>query len=48
MTTLPQGDLPQDHGILRAAVKHNEAKVGVYASVVRGGTVSRGDAVHLD
>jgi len=48
MTTLPQGDLPQDYGILRAAAKHNEANVGVYASVVRGGTVSRGDAVHLD
>src|SRR5207249_9882069 len=25
MTTLPQGDLPQDHGILRAAAQHNNA-----------------------
>ena len=47
MTTLPQGDLPQDYGILKAAAKHNGANVGVYASVVRGGTVRRGDSVHL-
>ena len=45
MTTLPQGDLPKDPGILRAAAQHNAANVGVYASVVRGGTLRRGDAV---
>jgi uncharacterized protein len=45
MTTLPQADLPKDPGILRVAAKHNEANVGVYASVVRGGTVRRGDPV---
>lgn len=43
MTTLPQGDLPQDYGILRTAAQHNQANVGVYASVVRGGMVRRGD-----
>lgn len=48
MTTLPQYDLPKDPGILRAAAKHNAANVGVYASVVRGGTVRRGDAVGLE
>lgn len=48
MTTLPQGDLPRDVGILRAAAQHNGANVGVYASVLRGGTVRRGDAVRLD
>ncbi len=48
MTTLPQADLPKDPGILRAAAKHNGANVGVYASVVRGGTVRRGDPVRLE
>lgn len=48
MTTLPQGDLPKDPGILRAAAQHNRANVGVYASVVHGGTVRRGDAVRLE
>lgn len=54
MTTLPQGDLPNDPGILRAAVQHNRLPltggamypcVGVYASVERGGEVLVGDAV---
>lgn len=48
MTTLPQFDLPKDPGILRAAAKHNGANVGVYASVVRGGGVTRGDEVRLE
>ena len=47
MTTLPQGDLPQDHGILRAAAQHNNANVGVYAMVVQPGLVRRGDAVRV-
>ena len=47
MTTLAQGDLPQDPGILRTAAQHNQVNVGVYASVVGGGTVRRGDAVRL-
>src|SRR5260221_11987032 len=33
MTTLPQGDLPKDPGILRTAAQHNRANVGVYAAV---------------
>jgi hypothetical protein len=45
MTTLPQGDLPKDAGILRAAAQNNQANVGVYADVVKGGTVRRGDDV---
>jgi hypothetical protein len=48
MTTLPQGDLPNDAGVLRAAAQHNQASVGVYASVVQGGAVRRGDAVGLE
>src|SRR5712691_10621381 len=45
MTTLPQGDLPKDAGILRTAAQNNEANVGVYADVVKSGTVRRGDDV---
>jgi uncharacterized protein len=48
MTTLPQGDLPKDAGILRTAVQHNRANVGVYASVLQGGKVRRGDSVRLE
>jgi uncharacterized protein YcbX len=47
MITLPQGDLPKDSGILRTAAQHNGVNVGVYASVVSGGTVRRGDPVTL-
>lgn len=45
MTTLPQGDLPRDRGILRTAAKHNDVHVGVYASVTQGGMIRRGDKV---
>jgi hypothetical protein len=48
MTTLPQGDLPRDPGILRAAAQHNQVNVGVYAAVERGGTIHRGDPVRLE
>ncbi len=48
MTTLAQGDLPKDSGILRTAARHNEVNVGVYASVLRGGKVRRGDAISLE
>ena len=48
MTTLPQGDLPRDVVILRTAAQHNQANVGVYASVVQGGKVRRGDPVSLE
>jgi hypothetical protein len=47
MTTLPQGDLPRDLGILRTAVQHNHAHVGVYATVIRGGTIHRDDVLRL-
>ena len=48
MTTLAQGDLPQDKGILRAVAQHNKASAGVYAAVLRGGRVHRGDPVRLE
>jgi uncharacterized protein len=47
MTTLAQGDLSGDPGILRTAAQHNHGNVGVYAAVVRGGTVHRGDPVRF-
>ena len=47
MTTLPQGDLPKDSGILRTAAQHNQVNVGVYADVVAGGAIRRGDPVTL-
>ena len=47
MTTLPQADLPKDAGILRAAAQHNQANVGVYAAVVSGGAIRRGDTVSV-
>jgi uncharacterized protein YcbX len=48
MTTLAQGDLPKDPGILRTAAQHNHVIVGVYAAVLRGGTIRRGDLVSLE
>jgi hypothetical protein len=58
MTTLPQGDLPHDPGILRTAATRNKlmipefgkalASVGVYAQVARGGVVRRGDACRVE
>ena len=57
MTTLPQGDLPKDSGILRTAASTNpqpfgpfaaQPCVGVYAEVVAGGTLRAGDAVIVD
>ena len=48
MTTLPQGDLPKDGGILRTAAQHNRANVGVYASILQGGKIRRGEPVRLE
>jgi hypothetical protein len=47
MTTLAQLDLPKDNGILRTAVQHNEGNVGVYAKVIQGGMVKRGDRLKI-
>src|SRR5204862_4988695 len=47
MTTLPQGDLPKDNGILRTAARHNGVHVGVYGEVRHAGRVQRGDAASL-
>lgn len=47
MTTLAQGNLPKDSGILRTAVRQNQGHVGVYATVLQGGPIKRGDRVRL-
>ena len=47
MTTMAQGDLPADPGILRTAAQHNQANIGIYASVLSSGTLHRGDQVTL-
>jgi len=57
MTTLPQGDLPNDPGILRTVADHHRVMmpalgkelpgVGVAVSVVSTGRISRGDTVTL-
>ena len=59
MTTLPQGDLLKDPGILRTIALHTprieaegigvlSANVGVYADVLRGGRIRRGDLLKMD
>ena len=57
MTTLAQGDLPRDSGILRAAAERNRVEVGplgarpcagVYMDVVRGGVIRAGDPVTIE
>jgi uncharacterized protein len=48
MITLPQGDLPKDLGILHTVARYNQVNVGVYASVLRGGMVHRGDQIQLE
>ena len=46
MTTLPQGDLPKDVGILRTAAQHNQAHVGVYATVCKAAWSAKGIRSH--
>lgn len=54
MTTLAQAELERDRSVLQALATHNQqefgglgtsACLGVYAEVVRAGTVRRGDVV---
>jgi uncharacterized protein YcbX len=56
-TTLAQGDLPKDSGILRVVAQHNQVPVGdfgrmgcagVYCDVVRTGLIRRGDTCWLE
>lgn len=47
MTTLPQSRLSSDTGILSTVMRHNRGKAGVFASVLKGGRVNRGDEIVL-
>lgn len=47
MTTMPQSELPNDVDILRTIVKQNQGHVGIYASVLQGGKIQRGDRVAI-
>jgi uncharacterized protein len=48
MTTLAQAGLPYDPGILRTVATGNDLNVGVYARVLCGGVVARGQAVAFE
>jgi uncharacterized protein len=48
MISLPQGDLPQDLGILHTVARYNQVNMGVYASVHHVGTIRHGDLVQLE
>lgn len=57
MTTLAQGELPEDRDTLRTIAKLNRREIeglgtwacaGVYADVARPGTIRRGDPAHVD
>ena len=58
MTTLPQGDLPNDPAILRTVADHHRVlmpavgkelpAVGVAVTVTTGGRISRGDTVTVE
>jgi hypothetical protein len=56
MTTLAQGDLDRDADVLRSIARHNPVRLGdrerpclgVYAAVLAGGTINRGDPVRLE
>jgi uncharacterized protein YcbX len=47
LTTLPQGDLPLDPGILKTTSEINGRRAGVYAKVTVPGRVRVGDALRL-
>ncbi len=47
MTTLRQSALEADVEILRTVMRHNRGKAGVFASVIKGGKVAKGDELVL-
>jgi hypothetical protein len=47
MTTLPQAELEREPRILATLNAHNSGHMGVYARVVRPGTLRRGDRAEL-
>jgi uncharacterized protein YcbX len=47
LTTLPQGDLPLDPGILKTSSEANGRRAGVYAKVTQPGRIRMGDELRL-
>ena len=47
LTTLPQGDLPLDPGILKTSSEANGRRAGVYAKVTQPGRIRIGDELRL-
>ncbi|OCA84147.1 sulfurase [Bacillus sp. FJAT-27225] len=47
MTTLAQGDLPKDSDVLRTIARNNAGSFGVYASVVKPGSIKIGDTIEF-
>lgn len=47
MTTLAQGDLPDDINVLKTIVRENEGNVGVYAEVIQSGLIQVGDRITI-
>jgi MOSC domain-containing protein YiiM len=47
MTMQAQRNLPKDPSVLRSIVKDADQSLGIYASVIRTGSVKEGDTVEL-
>jgi uncharacterized protein YcbX len=47
ITTLAQGDLPEELEILRATARHNRVTAGIRLSVIQPGPLALGDALRL-
>jgi len=47
MTTLKQKNIEKDTNILKTAIKNNNGNIGVYADVVRTGTINNNDIIQI-